>query len=81
MIVVRRQVERYWNGAWGRLARRDVWLWEQDGRWTVEICAGGLDEGRRHEWVYESEATARAQLIRCLTAGEDSWVELRSGRS
>ena len=74
-------MERYWNGAWGRLARRDVWLWENDGRWIVEICAGGLAEGRCHEWEYDSEATARAQLIRCLATSDDRWVELRSGRS
>lgn len=76
----RRLVERHWNGNFGRLARRDIWLWEQDGRWTVEICVGGIDSGRLSEWSYDAESQARAMLRRCLETGGDGWRELPTGR-
>jgi hypothetical protein len=51
--VMRRAVlvEHWWNGVWGRMARRDVWLRSDVNGWTVEICMGGLDSGKRHEWA------------------------------
>lgn len=69
-------VEHWWNGAWGKMARRDVWLRSGVGDWTVEICMGGLDSGTRREWRYPHEDAARAQLRRCLDTGGTEWRSL-----
>ena len=56
-------VARWWNGRFGRLARRDVRLSETGGRWRVEVSEGGV-EGRSASWEYDTEAAARAQVER-----------------
>jgi hypothetical protein len=77
--VQRSLVERWWNGNFGRLARRDVWLWQLDnGTWLVEICQGGMDGGRRAEWPYTDEAEARRMLDRCVETGGAGWRQLPS---
>ena len=35
--------KHWWNGTWGRLARRDVYLFEDAGHWWVESREGGAD--------------------------------------
>jgi hypothetical protein len=71
-------IEHWWNGNFGRLARRDVWLWRSPAEvWTVEICDGGVDSGRRAEWSYPTEHDARRQLARCLNTGGADWKDLR----
>ena len=75
-----RLVERYWNGSWGRLARRDIWLWNlPDDRWRVEIGIGSLDTGDRQHWDIADDSDARALLARCLDTGGDGWRELSAG--
>ena len=70
-------VERWWNGTFGRLARRDVWLWRvESGVWVVEIRAGGAESRQHAEWSYPSEAAARDQLRRCIDTGPGAWREL-----
>lgn len=44
----------YWNGRWGRLARQDVLLFEDGGRWLVEHRVGGV-EGRSVWTRFEDE--------------------------
>src|SRR5258706_4023851 len=56
-------VARWWNGRFGRLARRDVRLSDAGGRWTVEAVEGGVD-GRSASWAYTTEEAARAQVDR-----------------
>jgi hypothetical protein len=70
-------VARWWNGRFGRLARRDVRLSEAGGRWTVEVFEGGV-EGRSASWEYDMEEAARAQVERCLETGGDGWRSLRA---
>ncbi|WP_262286408.1 hypothetical protein [Micromonospora sp. MA102] len=60
-------VRRYWNGVWGRLARRDVWLVRQT-RWTVVARAGDTDTGKVLRWEFETEPEARAMVERLLRA-------------
>lgn len=81
-VMARQMAARYWNGRYGRLARRDIWLWadEPRGTWTVEICNGGVDTGLRAEWTYPDEPAARAQVARCLDTGGDGWRELPVSR-
>lgn len=66
--------QHYWNGRWGRLARHDVILYEDGGRWMVEHRVGGA-EGRSSwsEFEQEDEALDR---VRDLLAGSDDWREL-----
>jgi hypothetical protein len=64
----------YWNGRWGRLARVDVMLYEDAGRWTVEERVGGI-EGRSRLLEFDREDDAFNRL-RDLLAGADDWREL-----
>ena len=64
------QMERrkfWWNGKWGRLARRDVLLYEDGGVWWVE------GRSRWFEFVDEDAAT---DCVRMLVAGTERWREL-----
>ena len=66
--------KHYWNGRWGRLARRDVLLFEDAGRWTVESRIGGT-EGRS-AWAEFDDEDAALDHVRDLLAGTDDWREL-----
>jgi len=63
-----------WNGRWGRLARVDVVLHEDAGRWIVEHRTGGV-EGRVTMTEFASEEAALDRL-RDLLAGADDWREI-----
>ncbi|MFR9780331.1 hypothetical protein ACL02O_30295 [Micromonospora sp. MS34] len=68
-------VRRYWNGVWGRLRRRDVWLVRQT-RWTVVARAGDTETGKVPRWEFETEPEAVhmvERLLRADTAGQ--WRE------
>lgn len=74
-------VERWWNGTWGSLARRDVWLWRTaDGGWRVELSLGGLDDGVREHEDFDDEAAARVFLDRALAQGGSGWRRLDTER-
>lgn len=51
-------VERWWNGLWGRLARRDMWLKTNGQLWAVQARKG---DGDARVWtkVFDTEAEAR----------------------
>jgi hypothetical protein len=66
--------KHYWNGRWGRLARHDILLFEDGGRWTVEHRVGGT-EGRS-SWVECDDEDAALDHVRDLLAGGDAWREL-----
>jgi hypothetical protein len=63
-----------WNGRFGRLARVDVLLFEEAGRWIVEHRIGGI-EGRCTETEFDREDAA-LDRVRDLLAGADDWREL-----
>lgn len=63
-----------WNGRWGRLARVDVVLYEDGGRWVVEHRVGGV-EGRSTMIDFDGEDAA-LDRVRDLLAGFDEWREL-----
>lgn len=63
-------VEHWWNGIWGRMARRDVWLYRHEdvpegdpGAWELHVV-NGWDWTR--SWRYRREGTARAYLRHLL---------------
>ncbi|RNH99647.1 hypothetical protein EEZ25_21855 [Micromonospora aurantiaca] len=71
-------VKRWWNGSWGRLTRRDVWL-VRESRWTVVARAGDTDTGKVLRWTYDKRDDASAmieRLLRADTAGQ--WREQQS---
>ncbi|MFI7208077.1 hypothetical protein [Micromonospora aurantiaca (nom. illeg.)] len=66
-------VRRYWNGIWGRLARRDVWLVRQT-RWKVVARSGDSETGRILRWEFDSQAEAQEMVDRLLRAhSPGSW--------
>jgi hypothetical protein len=68
---------RWWNGCWGRMVRRDIWL-IREVRWQVRARQGDSDTGREMSWDYaEDETAARAMVERLLQAdGPGDWREL-----
>jgi hypothetical protein len=72
------QRKHWWNGKWGRLARRDVYLRADADRWHVEQRAGGAEGiSRYYEFDGEDEAY---EVIKGLLVGSDNWRELSAGR-
>jgi hypothetical protein len=66
--------KHWWNGTWGRLARRDVYLFEDAGHWWVESREGGADgRSRRYEFTDEESAT---DCVSGLLAQPGNWREL-----
>jgi hypothetical protein len=66
-------VGRWWNGIWGRLARRDIWLIRQT-RWLVRARQGDAESGQVLLWPYEEETGARAMIDRLIHAdGPGTW--------
>ncbi|WP_107074385.1 hypothetical protein [Micromonospora sp. MH33] len=75
----RRVVRRLWNGVWGRLARRDVWLVRQT-RWTVIARAGDTETGKVLRWEFDTEREAADMVDRLLRADTArQWREQAGG--
>jgi len=72
LVMERRK--HWWNGTWGRLARRDVYLYEDGGRWWVESRQGGA-EGRSR-WFEHPDEDAALEQVRLLLDGPGSWRQL-----
>lgn len=68
------QRKHWWNGKWGRLARRDVFLRVDADRWHVEQRAGG-SEGVSRFYEYGTAEEAE-ETVRALLQGTDTWREL-----
>jgi len=58
-------VERWWNGGWGRLVRRDIELARDGDRWQVTWWTGSDRDHAKQERGL-SEADARALVDRCI---------------
>jgi hypothetical protein len=71
------QRKHWWNGNWGRLARRDVYLRTDGDQWYVEQRAGGVDGVSR--WYEFDREEAAYDVIRALLAGTDDWRDLSPG--
>ena len=58
------RVSWWWNGKWGRLARRDVEIHHQPESWAVEARQGGIEgESKRWTAATEDEATKIAEQL------------------
>lgn len=72
---------RWWNGVWGRLARRDVWL-VRHTRWKVIARAGDTETGKMLRWEFETEREAMLMVDRLLRADvAGQWREQDPGPS
>lgn len=79
VVRVEQRKRHWWNGKWGRLARRDVLLYQDDktSRWSVEARDGGV-EGERRVWELACEPDAM-KLIEDLMSDPipgEAWREL-----
>ena len=73
MLVMERR-KHWWNGTWGRLGRRDVYLYEDAGHWLVEARDGGA-EGRSRWYEFHDETDALG-CIGGLLAQPGEWREV-----
>jgi hypothetical protein len=69
-----RLVQRWWNGRFGRLARRDIWL-EHDEVWQVRARHGDGDS-KVKTWTFPSRDQAEAMLHRLKDTGGDGWTDI-----
>jgi hypothetical protein len=72
--VVMEKRKHWWNGAWGRLARRDIYLFEDAGTWWVEAREGGA-EGHYRRYECDDEVTAM-DCVRGLLVQPGDWREV-----
>jgi len=68
------QRKHWWNGKWGRLTRKDVYLRVSGDQWYVEERSGGAD-GVSHFFECANEDAA-LDVIRAKLGGPDEWREL-----
>jgi hypothetical protein len=73
-------VGRWWNGAWGRITRRDVWLYKDGNSWLVRAREGTADSGRDLSWPpFPTEWSARAWVDRLVAespGSRDAWKDI-----
>jgi hypothetical protein len=65
----------WWNGRFANVARRDVYLWQDDGRWHVEACRGGIDRHSRL-FAFADRATALTLVDALVGSGAEGWREV-----
>jgi hypothetical protein len=73
------RVERrkhWWNGRFANRARRDVYMWRNDGHWHVEASRGALDR-RCRRFAFDNELAALSKVdVICGSQGGDGWREV-----
>jgi hypothetical protein len=70
---------RWWNGVWGRMGRRDVWL---STTYTVTARQGDPGSGKVLRWHFRSEDAARAMVVKLQEApGPGAWKEMNPDRA
>jgi hypothetical protein len=65
---------KWWNGRWGRLAKRDIWLYQHKG-WLVRWRTGDSDSPT-DEKHFTDEADARAWVDHLMATGGDGWRDM-----
>lgn len=69
--------KHWWNGRWGRLARRDILLFEDGGVWLLEVRTGGAEGSSR--WFEFADEDAAMDAVRALLGADSDWRELAPG--
>ena len=77
MVGKKDLVGRWWNGRYGRIARRDIWLYTDDDRWLVEAREGDSDSPVQ-TWPFACEPDARALVTKLIetSGGAPQWRDL-----
>ena len=65
-------VGRWWNGQWGRLGRRDVWL-RRRVVWEVEARQGEADDGKSQRWEFTDDEAALTMVNSLMTSSPGEW--------
>jgi hypothetical protein len=73
-VVAGNDSRHWWNGRWGRIARRDVYLRTVDHQCAVDAREGGAD-GVTRTWHPPTEEDALL-LVDDLISDEQGWREL-----
>jgi hypothetical protein len=74
-------VERWWNGQWGKMGRRDIWVWRDGETWRVRGRQRG-EGGPEVNYMYtgllaEPQARRMAQALReAPPANKDRWRDI-----
>jgi hypothetical protein len=71
---------QWWNGRWGRLARREIFVGPADGQWVVELRRGG-EGGRSRTRTFASEAEALDWVENAVLEADGGWRQVDSSRS
>jgi hypothetical protein len=70
---------RWWNRAHGRMARKDLWLWQNGSAWIVGARHGDGD-GDAEIWhrSFDRESVARVLIEAMMkrNGGRDTWLDL-----
>lgn len=72
------ETTRWWNGTWGRLTHRDVYLRTDGATWRVDMRKGGIG-GEVESTDHADEAGARARVAELCTDSWGPWKELPLG--
>ena len=72
-------VKRWWNGRYGRIARRDIWL-ERDTTWHVRARQGDGDSPSK-TWTFPDQAQADALVQQLLDTAPDDWKDITDASS
>jgi hypothetical protein len=72
---------RWWNGRYGRMARRDIWLLTNGMVWRVQARTGDADIDKwQHDYISEGDARAVIAGMIDRTGGPSGWRDLSSVR-
>jgi hypothetical protein len=66
--------KQWWNGRWGRIARRDIFIHVDGDAWMVEARDGGADG--RHRFLDDETEAAALDIARDLMMSSNGWREL-----
>lgn len=70
-------VQRLWNGRWGKLARRDIWLYTDGARWFLRARQGdGDSKVWTHDYTTEDEARTVVEGMIARTGGTGEWRDI-----
>jgi len=67
--------KHYWNGRWGRLARQDIFVFDDGGTWSVEYREGGGES--RSQWLECADEDAVLEAVHTSMTRSDDWKEMR----
>jgi hypothetical protein len=68
---------RWWNRLYGRMARKDLWLWQDGPQWIVGAREGDADARTwRREFATEAPARALIDQILARNGGRKAWLDM-----